>query len=204
MNRWRAVAGATAIAGLAAALLAASPAGAQEEPTTSVPTTETTMPTTTTSSTVPDTTTSSTTPPTTEPQEPKELPLSVNPSTVHPGETSTISGKDCLNDGDPGVLVVVAFDSNDLENPVVEGEADVAADGSWFVTFTAEPQDAGHQFIVAAACFDNEEDANLIAEYGPATITVVGTPSTGPVTPPVLGAVAPVAVAVSAEPTFTG
>jgi hypothetical protein len=161
----------------------------------------------TTSSSVTDSTTSSSVPdttPTTEAPEPDLLPLSVNPATIHPGETSTISGEGCLSDGDPGVVAVLVFNPDDLENPIVEDEVDANDDGTWSDEFTALPEDAGHSFIAAAACFDNDEDVNLVVEYDIATITVVGTPSTAPAPPPVLGPVAPAAVAVSAEPTFTG
>ena len=209
MKRWHAVAGATAIAGLAAALLAASPAGAQQEPTTSVPTTvlptttePTTVPTTVPDTTVPPTTVPDTTePPTTEPPEPDLLPISVVPATIHPGETTTISGEGCLSDGDPGDAEVFIFLPDD---PSQFGElpADVNEDGSWSLQLTAAAEDAGHTFGVTATCFESSDSDNVVADYDFATITVLGTATTAK--PPILVPAAGAAVAVTAEPTFTG
>lgn len=156
--------------------------------------------------------------------EPPELPLTVTPTSGPAGTVVTVSGGDCVAEDETFVeFALLTVDNESPEGPelvlVAREDAVPAEDGSWSGELTVpEGVDPDAVYYVSAVCGVEigEEEAEGIAWYDYIEFDVTGgQPTTPPptvdpgvlppVTPPV--AVAPTAapaVAVVAQPTFTG
>ena len=154
-------------------------------------------------------------------QAPPTLPLTVSPTGGPAGTVVSFSGEGCGNGGDEFSVVysLIPWDGVTFPIAVADGVAAPGADGSWTGQVTVpEGLDPNLNYLATAVCVVEEsEGQDTFAFYEAVPFDVTGgSPTVPPADPPAVpvepadaltpgvAPVAPAAVAVPGDPSYTG